>query len=142
MAETINRQFWVEKSSEENVALVDKVYDILNIATTNTYHIKYNKAYIGITQNDAPTVFVTFIPQRGDLLIAIKVGQTAAFDKILVDKFDNMFNYKDGWYNIHIQTDDTEQKGGFFKKLLGKAASNLESLKPIFAQAEKEFFKK
>lgn len=138
----IDRNYWVNQSTEENVGLIENALEMLNAATQNHYELKYNKAYIGITKEGKPTVFATFVPQRGDLLLEIKVGKTAAFDKILVDKFDGQGGYKDGWYSIHIQTEDTEKKGGFFKKLLGKTASNLESLKAIYAQAEKEFFAK
>lgn len=140
--ETIDRKYWVKQSSEENVGLIENAFEMLNAATQNRYELKYNKAYIGITKDGKPSVFATFIPQRGDLLLSIKVSQSSAFDKILADKFDGLGGYKDGWYNIHIQTEDTEKKGGFFKKLLGKTASNLESLKAMYAQAEKEFFNK
>lgn len=137
-----DRNFWVSKSSEENVSLIENVLEMLNSVTQNQYQIKYNKLYIGLTKDGKPTVFSSFVPQRGDLMLNIKVSRSSDFDKILADKFDGQGGYKDGWYSIHVQTDDTEQKGGFFKKLLGKTASNLESLKPMFVQAEKEFFNK
>ena len=139
-AEVIDRNYWVERSSEDNVKLIESALKILNTAVQGYYEIKYNKAYIGITKEGKPTMFAGFIPQRADLLLTIKVAKTSAFDKVLAITFDRQCTYKDGWYNIHIQTDDTEKKGGLFKKMLGKATSNIESLKPLYAQAEKEYF--
>ncbi len=133
-----NRAYWIEKSSEQNLGLVDHLLDIINSVCQDRYELKYNKAYIGLTHNSKPRVFVAFRPQKGDLNISVYVKQTPEFDKIFAEKLDSPDCYDEDKYKCHIQVEDTEKKGGFFAKLFGKTASNLDALIPVLIQAEKE----
>jgi hypothetical protein len=133
-----DRAYWIERSSEQNLGLVDHLLDIINSVCQDRYELKYNKAYIGLTHNSKPRVFVAFRPQKGDLQISVYVKQTPEFDKIFAEKLDSKDSYDEDKYKCHIQVEDTEKKGGFFAKLFGKTASNLDALKPVLIQAEKE----
>jgi len=137
-AQEYNRAYWVDQSSEQNLELVDHILEIINSVCQFKYDLKYNKAYIGLALNGKPRVFVAFLPQKGDLRISIFVKQAPEFDKILAEKLDSADCYKTDQYKFHVQVEDTEKKGGFFAKLLGKTASNLDALKPLIIQAEKE----
>ena len=78
-----------------------------------------------------------FTPQKKELAIRIEVTPTPAFDAILTEKFGE-FKKDDKGYSLKVNTDDTEKKGGFSKRLFGKLSSNTDALKTSLQQAEKE----
>lgn len=137
--EEYSREYWVEKACEANVAIADQLLAIVNSIAPG-YELKYNKIYIGLQKGGEPKNFMGFTPQKKELAISITVKPTAEFDAILTEKFGE-FKKEDKGYSLKIDTEDTEKKGGFFKKLFGKLSSNIDALKPILMQAEKEFNK-
>lgn len=72
---------------------------------------------------------MSVVPRRRDVTIWIKVDCTDKVDSILAGRFGGRY-HDNGWYNMSL------------KNQLDKNDENLEVLKPVFAQAEKEFFKK
>lgn len=137
--EEYTREYWVERACEANVAIADQLLSIIN-SFASGYELKYNKIYIGIQKDGESKNFMSFTPQKKELAIAITVKPTAEFDAILTDKFGE-FKKDDKGYSLKVNTEDTEKKGGFFKKLFGKLSSNIDALKPLLQQAEKEFGK-
>ncbi len=136
-----SREYWVETSCEQNVVLSEHVIDLLNECTGKKYEPVFRQVYIGIKFDDKPCNFITLTPQKRELLLSISVAESAKHQEIFDKYFDGDVKYNKGVYQLKINTEDTEKKGGFFKKLLGKAASNIDQLKPILLQAEKEYRK-
>ncbi len=124
------RQYWVERSCEENVAFAEKILEVVNSATEATYQYKYNKNYFGFNRNGSATNFMALSPRRRDVSLSIKVVSTDEFDKIIIEKFGGRYNHNSGWYSMSI------------KSLPDKNNEVFEALKPVIAQAEKEYFKK
>lgn len=137
--EAPSRKMWVKRSSEENVSIADVLLEIVNSVAEKKYSLRYTNSYIGMERDGQPFNFLWFVPQKKDLLLNIKVKQEVAFDKIGDSKFPGNWGYKDNLYSIHVSTEDTEKKGGFFKKLFGLAKSDIEALKPMLQAAEKQF---
>lgn len=137
--EAPSREMWEKRSSSENVAIADLLLDIVNSVAENNYGLRYTNSYIGLERDGQSFNFLWFVPQKKDLLLNVKVQQDSAFDKIVDAKFPNNAAYKGDLYSIHISTEDIEKKGGFFKKLLGLAKSDIEALKPMLQAAEKQF---
>lgn len=137
--EEYSREYWVEKACEANVAIADQLLAIVN-SFAPRYELKYNKIYIGMQKDGESKNFMGFTPQKKELAISIVVTPTAEFDAILSEKFGEFKKDAKG-YSLKIDTEDTEKKGGFFKKLFGRLSSNIDALKPILQQAEKEFNK-
>ena len=134
--EEYTREYWVERACEANVAIADQLLGIIQ-SFVPEYQLKYNKIYIGLQKDGTPKNFMGFTPQKKELAIRIEVTPTPAFDAILTEKFGE-FKKDDKGYSLKVNTDDTEKKGGFFKRLFGKLSSNIDALKPILQQAEKE----
>jgi hypothetical protein len=124
------RQYWVERSCEENVAFAEKILEIVNSTTEATYQYKYNKGYFGFNRNGSATNFMALTPRRRDVSLSIKVVSTDEFDKIIIEKLGGRYNHNNGWYSMSI------------KNQPDKNDENFEALKPVIAQAEKEYFKK
>ena len=128
-AQTYNRQYWVERSNEANIVLAEKLIEAFNSATEFTYQYKYNKTNLGLRMNGSATNYMSVVPRRRDVTIWIKVDCTDEVDSILAGRFGGR-NHDSGWYSMSL------------KNQLDKNDENLEALKPVFAQAEKEYFKK
>lgn len=124
------RQYWVERSCEENVAFAEKILEIVNSTTEATYQYKYNKGYFGFNRNGSATNFMALTPRRRDVSLSIKVVSTDEFDKIIIEKLGGRYNHNSGWYSMSI------------KNQPDKNDENFEALKPVIAQAEKEYFRK
>lgn len=126
-----NRQYWVERSNEANIALAEKLFEALNSSTEGNYQYKYNKTNLSLRMNGSATNFISIVPRRRDIITMwIKVNNSADIDCILSGKFGGKYHDNSGWYSLSIknQPDKTDE--------------NLEALKPVFAQAEKEYFAK
>lgn len=125
-----NRQYWVERTNEANMVLAEKLYEAFNSATEFNYQYKYNKTNLGLRMNGSSTNFMSIVPRRRDITMWIKVDNTDEVDSIIAGRFGGKFHENSGWYSLSI------------KNQPDKNDENLEALKPVFAQAEKEYFKK
>lgn len=135
--ETYTREYWVERACEANVAIADQLLGIINSFAPG-YELKYNKVYIGLQKDGKIANFMSFTPQKKELAIRIDVKPTVEFDSILSEKFGE-YKKDDNGYSLKIDTEDTEKKGGFLKKLFGHLSSNIDALKPLLQKAEIEF---
>ena len=124
------RQYWVERANEANVVFAEKILEAVNSVTESAYLYKYNKTYLGFSRNGSATNFMSVVPRRRDVSIGIKVTNTDEFDSVVKGTFGGKYHENSGWYTMSI------------KDLPDKNDENLEALKPMFAQAEKEFFMK
>ena len=127
--QTYNRQYWVERSNEANMVLAEKIIEAFNSATEFTYQYKYNKTNLGLRMNGSATNFMSVVPRRRDVTIWIKVERTFEVDNIMDGRFCGRY-HDSGWYSMSL------------KNQLDKNYENLEALKPVFAQAEKDYFRK
>ena len=56
-----DRAYWVKKSSEENVSIVDDCGEILEAISTDLA-LKFNRTYIGIAESGISNNFISFWP--------------------------------------------------------------------------------
>ena len=112
------REMWIEKSSEENVALTDQLLDVIN----SRFTLSYTNSYIGLGRDGKPSNFMWAVPQKKKLQINIKVAQDPKFDEILKNNFPSNWAYKGDYYCVSAEQDD-----------------DIEALQPILRQAEKDF---
>ena len=110
-----DRQYWVKKASEEMVTIVDDCKNILKTISPNL-DLKYNRYYMGITENGPTNNFVVFRPKK----TFVRVG--AKFVRTQLDQLDIWSNRlteagllvlpggrTDGWLNFRFTKQDLEQ---------------------------------
>lgn len=122
VADTDARQMWVSRSTEQLVALGEKIVSLVNKSAATKYELRYTNSYIGLGCNGKPSNFAWFIPRKKDIQLSIKVKQSADFDKVLDKTFAGNWAYKNDLYCINT-------------------ASGIESLVPVLQAAEKQFKK-
>src|SRR5262249_30280875 len=71
-SQVVDRSYWINRASQESVALVDAMLELVNqIAPGRT--LKYNKHYVGLARDGAPDNFVYFYPRRTYLVTSFKL---------------------------------------------------------------------
>ena len=125
-----NRKYWVERSCEANMAFAETILEAVNSVTETDYQYKYNKTYFGFVRDGSATNFMSVVPRRRDVAVSVKLARTEMFDDIIIGRFGGRYHDNSGWYLMSI------------KNQPDKNGENLEALKPVFAQAEKEYFAK
>ena len=80
--ETVDRVFWEKRATKDTVKLADKLLSYIT-EFANGFSLKYTKHYIGLAQNDTPKNFVSFKPQKSDLLLYVKLKKDQEIDEII-----------------------------------------------------------
>ena len=127
-----NRSYWVEKTSEDMVALVDKDCKIILQQISPDLDIKYNRYYIGITENGPANNFVVFRPKKSFVRVGAKFGRNQ------LDQLDSWSNQlteagltvlpggkTDGWLYFRLTKQNLEQYSDLIAKLFA-ASYNIQ----------------
>lgn len=78
-----DRTYWENKSTKKMIELMDELYVELNVNYHNV-ELKYNKHYIGLTQEGNTKNYFSFIPKKNFIKLRIKSKQN--------DDIENEFN--------------------------------------------------
>ena len=70
--EIVDKFYWEKRGSKETVKLTEKILIYIE-EFVEGFNLKYNKHYIGLSQNDIAKNFVTFTPRRETLQISFKI---------------------------------------------------------------------
>lgn len=90
-----DRRFWIDRSSDEILAMCDELVGLINETTGDSFELKYNKHYIGLARNRVADNIVSFIPRREYLIVRAKTERTeelsarldeADFDQLPYDR--------------------------------------------------------
>ncbi|MGM9746809.1 MAG: hypothetical protein ACI30H_07615 [Paludibacteraceae bacterium] len=119
----ISREEWVERSTEENIQLVEKYFETLNGLSKNEYEPGYTRSFIGIRKDEKPCNFAVFTPQKKRVVLGVKLTESDDINNNLASIVGaDSFSYTNGWYNINVNN-----------------SSNPEKLCAILLEAEKKF---
>lgn len=110
--ETIaNRTYWVDRSSEDLVSMVDGTVSLsfrkILKEISPELDIKYNTQYIGIQENGISNVFASFIPnKKGYVRVAVRLRNDDALENWKNDlyKVGLTANSKNGWLDFQLKT--------------------------------------
>lgn len=116
----ITRKDWIERTSEERVAVADAVLKLIDKEVRFDYQLSYTNSYIGVRSGDKQANFFVVYPKKKATTLAIWVKQKPEFDELLQSLFPDA-KYKDTCYYINLESND-----------------NIEALLPILLQSEKE----
>jgi hypothetical protein len=74
--QSVDRSYWLEKSSKAVIDLADNVLEIINEAKDQKLKLNYNKYYIGLIDGAQPHTFITFRPRKRHLRVVVVGGWT------------------------------------------------------------------
>ena len=114
--EITDRNYWESKGTKQTVALADSLLDIIKEFSPNL-EFKYNKYYIGLSNNGQPKNFVVFKAQKSSLLIEIKLKQSHEIQ----EKLDNVkldSSYSESRYKIRVDKNDISKHRDLLKGLM------------------------
>ncbi len=134
--EIVDKLYWEKRGSKDTVKLTDKILSYIE-EFVEGYNLKYNKHYIGLTQNDVAKNFVTFTPRRETLQISFKIKRNETTDKFLNESELDQLAYDNQWsqYRIRVkQNDITDSKDKImellktaYEEFTGKTINNEEN---------------
>ena len=115
-----NRAYWKEQASPTTLETVDIMVKYANEIVSDSggpYQPKYNLRDIGLSQGGRARNFMSFRPQKGHLVVRMKVKQDDQTQQLLKESgLAPMSSYKtDGRYHISLRPGDPET----YKESLG-----------------------
>ena len=123
-----SRQYFLERSTENNMAFADKMLVAVNDATGRSYQFKFNKNYLGFIEDGKVTNFMSVVPRRRDVNLSFRVTRSDEYDQNVIAKLGGRYMENSGWYVVSIKTNTPN------------IDAIIESFKPMIAQARNEYF--
>lgn len=128
VTESVNREYWEEKSNKKMIKLVDTIISQLD-EVKDDYNLKYNKHYIGIEKNGMANNFVNFKPRKNSVIVHIRLDKLEENDKLIeeydVDEMEYEKRFKQ--YRFRINHKDLDKNIELIKKLVNEAKENYRS---------------
>lgn len=123
-----SRQYFLERSTEANMAFADRMLQTVNEATEHSYQFKFNKQYLGFVEEGKVTNFMSVVPRRRDVNLGFKVTRSDEYNKNVITRLGGRYMENSGWYVVSIKTNTPN------------IDEIIESFKPMVAQARNEYF--
>jgi hypothetical protein len=118
IAEPTDRAYWEKTGSKTTISLTDDLLKLVNEVEPRA-HLKYNKSYIGIEVDGSANNFVTFIPRKGQLNMAIKLPQMQEieeqFEEAEVEMLRYESQYRQYWLRIDSHSLNDKQRETLLK---------------------------
>ncbi len=114
-----DRTYWEQRGSKATVSLADQLIGMIRGFAPDV-EPKYNKYYIGLSQNGRVNNFIALIPQKNRLRLRIFWERTQETDERLEQQTDIAFAYNRHRraYDIDLNKDDIEKRGDALKELM------------------------
>ena len=79
-----DREYWEKASRPEMMALMDDLLSLIH-ETDPSVRLNYNQQYVGLKNDSRATNYVTFVPKKNQVNVAIKLPQTDTYDSQIED---------------------------------------------------------
>lgn len=128
VAEATDRNYWLSKSSDKTLGLVDDVMKLIQTLDP-MFEPKYNKPYIGIAKNGIPNNFVSFQPRKDHTIMEFRIPRSDEISGLLDDAGIEVLEYKIKWgrYRIRIFSDTLANHSPLILSLIQKAHGSYSS---------------
>jgi hypothetical protein len=123
-----SRQYFLERTTENNMAFADRMLQAVNEATGHLYQFKFNKNYLGFVEDGKISNFMSVMPRRKDVNLGFKVTRSDEYDKNVITRLGGRYMENSGWYVVSIKPQSVN------------VDEVIESMKPMIAQARNEYF--
>lgn len=118
-----DRHYWENtKGTSKTVKIVDEVLAIITDIIPG-YELKYNKFYIGLSQNGNTDNFIIFRPKKSFMRMEIRLEHSDELEREIEDKGLDLMDYekRGGRYRIKLSTKDIKEHREFISYLIRKA---------------------
>lgn len=123
VAEPTDRAFWEStRGSKKTLAVTDSLIKLVNEVEPRAI-LKYNKHYIGLEVNGSPLNFVSFMPRKAHVIMAIKLAKTKEIDEQLDEVGFETMAYEAQWrqYRLRLESNIEGKQRETLIKLIGQA---------------------
>jgi len=105
--EPTNRAYWENRATKDTVKWADVLLSYVDEFASD-FALKYNKHYIGLTQSDITKNFVSFVPKKSTLNLALKLDKSEEIDEIISGTDLDFFKYdrRAKLYQIRLRAED------------------------------------
>ena len=121
-----DRNYWIAKSTSANVAISDSCLDIVNAISSDTYELKYNKYYIGLSDGYRPRNFIYFKPQKRKTSVIVKSTKYSDWaERLEEDGIDSSANRRG--FRLNLVHGQTETHKELLAEIFSAAIENYSS---------------
>lgn len=118
-----DEEYWLKKSSKESMSLLnrfkEKFADYLG-----DYNLKYNKVYIGLAKDNMANNFVSFTPQRQNVVVSFRTNRSDEIDNKLNNFFQSTYDTYYRSYRIWITEKNLTENKELLSLLVKSAYDN------------------
>ena len=135
MGEPTDRAYWEKNATKETIKMADKFISYVS-EFVHGFELKYNKHYIGVSQNGIAKNFIHFNPRKSWLQLNIKLDRTDEVDEIIENSELEQMQYQWGNYRLKIKQADLSAKKEVILRLLKVAYESYTGYKLEQNEAE------
>ena len=127
-----DRAYWINRGSEESVALADELLALLNETTGDHLALKYNKHYIGLARDGVTDNLMTLRARGHHVLTKFRIPRSEEVSTLIEESGIESFRYskREGRYTLSLRQGDLEHHRNALVKLMrlagGDAGSDTE----------------
>jgi len=120
--EITDRQYWETKGKVDTVKLADTLLSYI-IEFDDSYELKYNKFYIGLSKNGAANNFASFKPRKNAIVVHLKLEKDSEIDSLLDENGFDILDYDSKWkqYRLRLSKSEVIDKKEVLSSLLKKS---------------------
>ena len=121
-AEASDRNYWLTRSSEQSIGLVDQIIKLVQIIDP-LFEPKYNKPYIGIAKNGLADNFISFQPRKNHTILEFRIPRSDDISALLESAEIEVLEYKHKWgrYRARIFPDTLLNHSDLILELIKRA---------------------
>ena len=105
-----DRAYWENKASKKTVEMADELLELAK-AYNPLLELKYNKFYIGLSENGKPKNFIIFRPKKEFISIEPRLKESSEATERLENFGLNVMNYDNNWerYRVRLKLGEVEK---------------------------------
>lgn len=103
-----DRNYWESRSTPAILRVVDGLLQDIN-SNGESYALKYNKHYIGLSKNGLPDNWVTFRPRKKHTIVEWRIPRSEELDARLDDSGLTTLEYDKRWKRYRAQLSSAEE---------------------------------
>lgn len=120
-AEPADRSYWLNKGSQETLAVADRLVELVNEIDPSLNH-NYNRYYVGLARQGVARNFMIMFPRRKHLIAQFRLEQDDARQEELEGLGFDMLPYttRDG-FRMRLTATDLDERADALRRLLADA---------------------
>jgi hypothetical protein len=117
-----DRAYWETRATESTVALADDLLEIIRTFDPE-FELKYNKYYIGLSEDDRPNNFAVFRPRKTGIRLDCRLEPSPELEQRLDEAGLDMLEYsrRSGRYRLRLTRAEIGQHEPLLTDLLNRA---------------------